>query len=547
MRDRITVSVMTLWTLWTLWLLGCSGKTLPATTDGDTAHSDAGLWQSGPIQCADPDARSSEGRLYTPDLGADWLAQPGEGHPYGSGIAVEDFNGDGWLDLFLPDATTCLLYFGSSDGTLASAEVPTLCGGAAATAMDVDGDGDIDLLVSSRMDADQLFINDGTGRFADEASERGLGGDTTYSSGFSPGDIDGDGDVDLFWSYHGTLNEERVPELGAANRLLLNDGDGFFREDSAQLSDAARLAYTFLASWLDVDADGDLDLYQNNDYGAYALPNVLLSNDGDGNLSTAAPAGVQLAINGMGTGIGDANDDGLPDLLVTDWGSVHLLLSDGDGGWYDAAAALGLSLSEDRVTSWAAELVDMDNDSLLDAAATFGPLTNSPVLEGYDNNPSDQPDALWIQQPDGSFIESSQSWGFDDTTLGRGMVIADLDQDGWLDTIKRDFRGGPSRISLARCGEAGWLTIRLEGTAPNTQAIGAKVTIESNNRRQLRWVQPASTGFASSAPAQLHFGLGDTDLIDAIQITWPGGDTTRYTDIPALQHLVVTQADAPIE
>ena len=525
----------------------------PGDTDsGDTGDTTPPIWgpglvQGGTVACAEPALRDLHGPMVRTTDG-DWGTIPTmkEGFTSGSGVAIEDFSGDGLLDIILPGGTGCLLFLGQPDGGLLAGEAPPGCAGFGLSHADVDGDGDLDLLVASRETLDQLFINDGTGHFTEEGAARGVqepGGLVQPDAGMSLHDIDGDGDLDLFISGHRSPALGSPSNGGAPNRLLLNDGAGYFTDVSDRLTEEQRRGITFIGAWIDVDMDNAAELYLVNDFGALAVGNALLDVDSAGYLSPMdASTGLNLVMDGRGLGVGDINRDGLPDLALSDWGTFRLMLSAAPGIWYDGALASGISVDrKERVTSWGVEVFDIDNDGDLDIHTAFGSFYGQSSLSEYAYNPESQPDALWLQGEDGRFTEAAAAWGLDDRTRGRAVVAADLNQDGWLDLVKTDYIDGPARVYYSRCGDAAWLSVRLQGRAPNTAGVGARIDAWVDGTRHMRWILAGSASMTAGAPLEAHFGLGDADTVDRLEVTWPDGTTSRFTQLPTRQRLWITQ------
>ena len=543
-----------------LVLLACTGP----YRDGNSTDSvdtggpieiveQPGLTRGGVLTCADPGMRETSGPMFLPDLGADWASQKSD--TSSAGAAVEDFNGDGLLDIFLSDHDRCQLYITQPDGTLTeeSAErLPADCAGMGAAPADIDADGDIDIFVTATSDPELLLINDGVGTFTDEATARGLTvEEADPSMGASWGDLDADGDLDLFIANHtfrgGT--GPTPPDPAYANRLMRNDGDGSFSAISATLPDSALLGYTFLGSWHDFNMDGHTDLYIINDYGDQVYENRLLLGDGSGGLTDADPDnGLNLPIDAMGLGVGDFNGDGLPDAVVSDWGSMHLMLSLEAGIWYDSTLASGLTATHsDTVIGWGVEFADPDNDADLDIIATFGPASvfESNTLDNPDNpdNPEIQPDGFW-RNDGGTLTDAAADWGLDHTGNNRGLIVADLNGDGWLDTLRRGIKEGTSVIHHSRCGAEAWVTVRLEAAGENPAAIGARIVLEAGGDEQVRWIGSGSTGLSSGGPLMAHFGLNDATILDHLTVHWPDGTTNSFTNIETRQALVINQADS---
>ncbi|MBL8618089.1 MAG: CRTAC1 family protein [Deltaproteobacteria bacterium] len=552
-----------------LGLLGCAPPKVSRDTSAeefappDSAGGDGGspeLTDPGAVVCADPGAREREGAFVPWDRGPDWALQRPRGleptvdHERAAGVLVEDLNEDGLLDVFLTAELRCQLLWGAADGSWLDAGPEALpegeCKAWGVSAADADADGDLDLFLARDGAVDRLWRNEGD-RFT-APTALGLDGPACGSRSGSWGDMDGDGDLDLFVARHHVLGRgldpcPAAPELagwsiagGDPNDLYENLGDGSFASRSEVFEPAARWGYTFIGGWLDLDADGDQDLYQINDYGGLAAPNLPLLNDGAGSFSLAPPGlGLQVAGDNMSLAVGDLNDDRLPDLAVADIDAMHLLLSDGAGGYYDAAVSRGLvpDGARDQRAGWGTELADLDNDGLLDVLTVYGPTEG--VMLGLEPGPLLQPDAVWMQGPDGSFVDRARALGLDGTTNGRGLIVADLDDDGWLDILKVDYRGGPAQLWRQRCGEAAWLTVRLEGPPGNPRGLGARVELEAGGRRFVRWQVQGNSGLASQGPGALHFGLGQVDEIDALRVIWPDGRVDELGPVGARRALVV--------
>jgi len=555
-----------------LLALACAGPA-PSPGAADTGpplpplEPQVGLVEGGEQVCADPDARATLGPMETLDLGPAWAAQwpdtlPNSDRPQPSaGVVIDDLTGDGRLDVFLPAFTPCQLYVGLPDGTLANESLARLPNAAAdceawgASAVDADADGDLDLFVARNGAPDRLWFNDGAGRFAPSAASIGLTPHLCGSRSGTWGDPDGDGDLDLFVARHhpvrgaDTADCERGEPLpgreirpGDANALYLNAGDGTFTDVTARLGDAGTYGYSFVGAWLDLDEDGHQDLYVINDYGTRAESNLLLLGDGGGGLTRADPStGLDLRADAMGVAVADVNDDGHPDLAVSDLWALHLLMSDGDGAWYDAARSVGLAPDPDlsQNAAWAVEWVDLDHDLDLDLLASYGP-TEQLIAAGRAE--ARQPDALFIQQSDGRFEDHAPEWGLDQKTVGRALLALDFDRDGWLDVVKTDYRGGPVEILRSRCGAEAWVTVRLDAAPRAVHAVGARVEVHLPDRTLTRWMPAPGSQLASSAPPELHFGLGDHDRVDGMTVTWPDGRVDRFGPIGTRQHLTVVRA-----
>jgi hypothetical protein len=406
------------------------------------------------------------------------------------------------------------------------------------SAADFDGDGDADLIFGTASVGTRMWRNDGD-RFVDITDGSGLSSEALVAFSLPVGDIDGDGDLDLFVGHDGDGVEP--PDPGGLNGLYLNRGDGTFEDISETLSEELRDGYTQVSALLDFDQDGDVDLYITNHHATYRQ-NYLLLNDGAGGLVNTPNAGFDFGIESMGIGIGDLNGDGLPDILISGWAGFALLESLGSGLWArtEQLREIFPIRNIDQEVAWANVLADLDNDGDLDAIAGFAPAQRKLATDTV-SNPEDQPDGLWIWT-DGVFVEEAADWKLQTSRPTRGMVVWDYNGDGWLDVLKTasDKR---ARLWTANCGEASWLAVDLAQPAPNTGAIGARVVIEAGENTWTRWVTGASTSYVSSQPLRMHFGLGDVETLDRLTVYWPDGRHNSFSDIPARQRVGVTRTD----
>ncbi len=536
-------------------LLGaCKGDetAAPAPTDtSDTGAVDAPggatLWTSGPIACEDPDSREADGPVYTGSFGADWAAQghTGEGpDALGGGLTIADLDGDGFLDIYLPQVGADQLYL-QQEGTLVDVSSTHLPEGlaeqsTAATAADIDGDGDLDLLVATSESENRLLLNDGSGAFSDGTAAAGLGEQGWPTNSIVPGDIDGDGDLDLFAATWRGCMDPWIPENAYTDTpqvLFENQGDGTFVDVSDRLpAELFEVSLVRLATFLDVDGDGDVDLYLDTDVmptqEACLEGNRLFVNDGTGHFAEADDeVGANVRIAGMGLGVGDINGDGYPELAMSSIAEIMFLETDGALSWYDSTLVRGLAVdaeAEARWSGWGTELADVDNDGDLDLYMGFGALSAG-VPESEDN-PAEQPDALYLQGEDGTFTDVAADWGVDHVESTRAVATIDFDGDGFLDLAHRVV-DGPATIQLSRCDESAWLEVRVQGDDANTQALGTRVELTAGDQTWTRWIGVGGTGLHSSVPTSAHFGLGDVEEV-GMTVHWPDG---RRTDVEVLK------------
>jgi len=400
------------------------------------------------------------------------------------------------------------------------------------------------------------------------------------SVGGSWGDMDGDGDLDLFVRSQ-SLDQsvwEQVTYCGCTGRadsnlIYRNDGDQTFTDLSWTLSDDARYGLTFASGWYDLDDDGGPELYIVNDFGMWGYPNVVARFDSCGMTNVMERTGLEIPLYGMGLGIGDLDGDEKLDFIVSGWDEV-VPLEGYQGSWYRNDVGLGLRLEDaeldyslsgfscidekngepfgscGRHTAWGNELVDLDNDRDLDLVIAFG--TVDDIFEAYSSCVGigwgdGQPDAVYLRDDNGVFSDhwAAERWGMNDTGIGRGVILGDLNEDGFQDIVKRPNEESP-KLYLSRCGSNNWLIIRLRNLRPNTNAVGARIELTVNGQTLIRWIGSGSTGYASSNALEAHFGLGNADAVESIRIVWPDGSVSRIAGaaIGVNTRLLITRVDA---
>ncbi len=480
----------------------------------------------------------------------------------GAGLAWLDFDGDGWIDLYLvqsgpfpppeqgsPAAANQLWRNLGGERfervRRASPAADSGCG-QGAVAADVDGDGDLDLYVTN-YGADRLWINRGDGQF--EGSPVGVDG---WSSSAAFADADADGDLDLYVSRYvvydpyaelfcGDLDTgERAycdPSLfvGAEDRFLLNRGDGTFAEatEAAGLAPAAGRGLGVL--FTDFDGDGRPDLYVANDL----TTNGLYRNRGDGTFddeslfSGAAVNAQGKPEAGMGLAVGDLDGDGKPDLAVTNFDveTNTLYRNLGEMQFEDFSVSSGFGLPSFNLLGFGLVSADFDLDGDVDFYVANGHIFESPRRADSSYR---QHDLLLLGDGQGSFTTASCGPAFDAAWVGRGLAAADFDNDGDVDLALINS-AAPAQLLVNSGAEGGaprsWLGVRLVGAPPNGQAIGARVTLTTTAGRQSRWVV-AGDSYQSSSEQRLQFGLGAGEKPLELEVRWPNGKRQRWRGLP---------------
>nr|WP_252738400.1 CRTAC1 family protein [Saccharophagus degradans] len=483
------------------------------------------------------------------------------------GAASGDFNNDGLTDLFIVrgDVGPHLLYKneGNNQFTEMAAEVGLAIAdhmGCGPTFADVDGDGDLDLFIGGiEGHRNYLMLNsineNGEQVFIDATEQWGLknlAAQHTISSSF--GDYDGDGWLDLFLAHWGT------PARIEKQHLFRNNAGAGFINVTAQVGLASEIIarptsnatlgenhdYSFLGSFADINNDGYTDLLMVSDFGT----SKVFINSGSGSFYNTNESAIKDE-NGMGSAVGDIDNDGDLDWFVSailtfdspgnrlyqnqtnDIGALQLFsdttntmgVQDGGWGWAACLADFNLDgyLDIFHVNGWDAALIDLDFSK--DRSRLF-------ISEGATNQTI-------------RFNEVARENGIISTKHGRGVVCFDSDNDGDTDLFVLGVGVEPfefyqnNTIGGSANQPKNYLTVNLQGLAPNTQAAGARIFVRTQNTEQMREIQIGSN-FISQNPVQQVFGLGQTDVVSEVLIKWPDGRSRSLVNVAANQTITVT-------
>lgn len=481
----------------------------------------------------------------------------------GGGVALADFDNDADLDLYIGVAqgpNVLLVNDGAGHFTEAATNQDVAFDQDwtnGVSAADFDNDGDQDLYLSNR-GPDRLLENRGELVFVDVTREVGINS-RGNSATASWGDLNGDGWLDFVVAkLADSVDGERIDrELPA---VYIADGEGGFdRLDSRSLTNGS----SFIAPIVDLDGDTDEDILLTQEF--YVLePASIVENLGTtaddaldwrvqerGGFDLAAPAT-------MGVAILDLNGDELPDIYTTNlWGEPYegevLAVNRGALSFenvaesYDAQPMTGSFdvTGITRAVSWAAIAADFRNVGREDLFVAYGQLVDE--VEGRD--PASYP-PLYDKQPDALLLrteadrfELAEGSCAESTGDSRGAAVGDIDDDGCLDLVVVP-REGSTRLLLNRCEDRkNYVSIDLEGTESNRDAIGSTVVLRTSNRTQRRWVTGSSTSVFSSSPRRVHFGLGDETTIERIDVVWPDGKRTAIEDVDPNRTIDIEQPD----
>lgn len=491
----------------------------------------------------------------------------------GAGAAWLDYDGDGWLDLYLvqsgayPPAGTeeaaNRLFRNLGDGRFAvvsgsGAEEKGY--GQGVLAADFDGDGDPDLYLAN-VGPDAQLDNRGDGTFGPVSSPPSTG-PANWASSTAAADGDGDGDLDLYivryidYDYQADLFcgdiETGVRDycdpsifLGQADRYFRNRGNGTFEEATAEAGLDSSRGRGLGVLFVDLDDDGAPDLYVSNDLNL----NLLYRNLGDGTfedltlLSGAGASSDGQVEAGMGLGVGDFDRDGDPDLAVSNFDveTNTFYLNHGNLMFEDASITSGFGIPSFNRLGFGLAVADYDRDGYLDVYIANGHIYERPKRENVFYR---QPDLLLAGDGRGGFSVQSCPWLETEPRVSRAVAAADFDNDGDLDLA---VTNNNDKASLLRneAAETGWLGVALVGRPPNTDAVGAKVELLTTAGRQVRWVV-AGQSYQSTFDRRAEFGLADA-TVEGIEIRWPSGARQRFLLPISEKYLRIAEAGTTVQ
>ncbi len=502
----------------------------------------------------------------------------------GTGVAIADYDGDGRPDLYVVSKMEGCRLFRNLGGyrfedVTARAGVGATPGiwNQGASFVDVNNDGLVDLYVCRFNAPNLLYINQGDGTFRESAHAHGLDvTDASVVAAFC--DYDRDGRLDVYIACN-LLNATTQP-YGRRGYLFHQNGEGTF----TNVTDAAGIggeSQSHSATWWDFDGDGWPDLYVANDFGR---PDKLYHNNRDGTFSDAIDQTVpHTSYSSMGSDLGDVNNDGLEDLIVSEMATTThaadqrgpaidrarmadlaegspaapqlrrnaLFVNTGTGRCVEAAYLAGLAATD---WTWSVRLEDLDNDGRVDLFATNGMYRDAYGINGRLDAAESQADRIRIMRNgpvlaqthlayrnlgDLRFENVSAAWGLDQKGVSFGAALGDLSGDGNLDIAYTNYAGG---LTLLRndCDSGHVVNVELRGTTSNRFGVGSVVRIESQLGVQVRTLTLAR-GYLSSSEPMLHFGLGSVTEIRRMTVTWPSGRRQVFENLPVDRRYTITE------
>lgn len=504
----------------------------------------------------------------------------------GSGVALLDYDNDGWLDIYLVNGMTydamngkaesphAALFHNNHDGTFTN--IATKAGvtndrwGVGVAVGDYDNDGWPDLYVTN-LGKNRLYHNDHNGTFTDVAEKAGvaLGG---WSTGPTFGDYDGDGRLDLFVPGYTCYDFRNPPAVGSNavvsnycqfrgvnvfcgprglkgehDHLFHNNGDGNFTEVSQKAGVADTAGYYGLTSlFVDLNGDGKPELLVADD----STPNYLYRNKGDGTFEDLSfESGYAVNHDGretatMGIAVGDDRNNGRLDILDTDFSDDYKVLyrNDGDLNFSDSSYEAGVAKDTIPFLSWGDGFMDYDNDGWKDIFIASGHVYKQ--VEDHDWGTSFAQRPLLLRNVgNGKFalVPAVQGTGLAVVVPARGAAFGDLFNDGKIDVVLNNLDSTPTLLRNVNPDQHHWIEFRLIGGAGQPgDAVGAAIFVTTGKITQRGDVLSGGS-FASSNDPRVHFGLGDAAAIDSVEIRWPRGGPAEKVVIPAVDRILTIE------
>jgi hypothetical protein len=499
----------------------------------------------------------------------------------GSGVALLDYDQDGWLDIYMVNGSTfdalsgkaaaphAALFHNNHDGTFtdvaAKAGVTNERWGMGVAVGDYDNDGWPDLFVAN-FGKNRLYHNNHDGTFTDTAEKAGvqLG---NWSSGPTFGDYDGDGRLDLFVSGYVHFDPNQGTSSTASNfcqfrgvnvmcgprglkgehdHLFHNNGDGTFTDvsEKAGVNDPNGY-YGFTSVFVDLNNDGKVDLLVADD----STPNYLYINKGNGTFEDDSYAsGYALNENGretasMGVAIGDYQNNGLVDLFNTTFSDDYDVLyrNDGDANFTDDSYAAGVAEPTVPFLGWGTGFIDYDNDGWKDLFAVNGHVYPLVDQNNWGTTYAERP-LLFRNQQGKKFdlVPAVEGTGLALVIPSRGAAFGDLFNDGRIDVVINNMDSVPTLLRNVNPDKHHWVALSLVGGPKSPRdAVGATVYVTAGGMKQRGDVLSGGSYISSNDP-RVHFGLGDTEKIDAVEIHWPSGQKEKV-NLPGVDKIFTVE------
>lgn len=496
----------------------------------------------------------------------------------GGGGGFIDYNGDGFLDIYLvcysqtPQADRRLklndaLYRNNRDGSFSevteSAGIKNSMLGMGLTVGDYNNDGWPDMYITG-YGASKLYLNNGNGSFTDVTVRVGVD-NKRWGTSAAFFDYDNDGYLDLFVCNYLSFDPDGQVACdffegrpycylarfkGSASVLYHNNRDGTFSDVSRPAGIAQYIGKGLGVIAFDYNNDGKTDIFQAND----GTPNFLFRNNGDRTFSEVAlEADCALDPNaevrgGMGVDAEDLDGDGFQDVFVTNFSQQTNAYwhNNGDGTFEETTNELGLGKISYLMSGFGTRFFDYNNDGLVDLF----------VLNGHPFEPINKvfPETTYAERP---FLFENTGKGFREVAgehgaplkrsyLGRGLAVGDIDNDGDSDLLLLNAGEPPVLLRNDGGNKNHWLGIKLVGTKSNRDSTGAKLTISAGGRQRIRQLL-GGTSYCSASDRRVLFGMGRNDKVAAITVLWPNGQSTAVKNVPVDRYITIREGQSPAE
>jgi enediyne biosynthesis protein E4 len=492
----------------------------------------------------------------------------------GAGCAFFDYDNDGWMDIYLVNSGKSdfftptrplrnALYHNNRDGTFTDVtEKAGVMGGGFGMGVavgDYDNDGFADLYVT-QYGRSILYHNNGNGRFTDVTAKAGVGV-TGWASSAVWFDYDNDGRLDLFVCQFVDYDKDTGCGIGADGKrhyciprgmksapswLFHNNGDGTFTDVSKESGIASHPGKAWGVVASDINNDGRMDLFVAND----TVPNFLFLNRGNGRFeedglsANVAYSAEGRPRSGMGVDSADFDDDGRLDLFVAniDEEIFSLYHNNGDESFDDQAFPLGIGMATRWMSGWGLKFFDYDNDGNLDLILANG--FPDDLVENFSSEVKYREPLLLFQNTGGRFKNVSEQSGpvFAKAFAARGLATGDFNNDGAVDVLVAINDGAPVLLTNNVGSENHWLGVHLVGTKCNRDAIGASVTYQAGDLKKTR-TKVGGGSFLSSHDPRLVLGLGKRNRVDWLEVKWPqpSGKVERFANLPIDRYITIVE------
>jgi enediyne biosynthesis protein E4 len=494
----------------------------------------------------------------------------------GAGCAFLDYDNDGWMDIYLVNSGKCdfftpdpplrnALYKNNRDGTFSDvtgkAGVAAGGYGQGVAVGDYDGDGFPDIYVT-QYGRSILYHNNGDGTFTDVTEKAGVAA-PGWSSSAVWFDYDNDGRLDLFVGRFVDFSKELnkpcgihedgrlhycIPKVYSPmpSWLFHNNGDGTFTDVSKESGIARSLGKVWGVVATDINNDGLMDLFVAND----TVQNFLFVNRGNGKLEEIGEAaGIAYSAegrtrSGMGLDSADYDQDGFMDLFVAnlDREMYSLYRNNHDSTFDDQAGATGIASATRLMSGWGLKFFDFDNDGDLDLFLANG--NPDDLIEQIHSQVKYQEPPLLFRGADKAFQNISQQSGpiFSQPLSARGMAIGDFNNDGAVDVLISVNNGAPTLLRNTVGAQNHWLGIKLVGRKSNIDAVGARITYQARDLKRSR-MKVGGGSYLSDHDPRIVLGIGQRTKIDWLEVKWPlpSGVIERFTDLPVDRYITIVE------